>query len=38
MNDILEVLEILLLVYIALNIHKLNSKDKKWTTAKILEN
>ena len=29
MNEILEVVEVLLLAYIAINIHKLNLKDKK---------
>ncbi|CUU77822.1 Uncharacterised protein [Campylobacter hyointestinalis] len=29
MSEILEVAEVLLLAYIAINIHKLNLKDKK---------
>lgn len=29
MSEILEVVEVLLLAYIAINIHKLNPKDKK---------
>ncbi len=29
MSEILEVVEVLLLAYIAINIHKLNLKDKK---------
>lgn len=29
MSEILETIEVLLLAYIAINIHKLNSKEKK---------
>ncbi len=29
MSEILEVLEVLLLAYIAINIHKINSEDRK---------
>lgn len=29
MSEIIEVIEVLLLAYIALNIHKLNLKDKR---------